>query len=79
MFLQIIRWYIINKNIEIGHQESEGLVESRRFDISQIDFDLLVAEFAKVKRKNLMIKDLNDLVQERLSKMVAVNSSRVDY
>ena len=54
-------------------------MESRRFDISQIDFDLLAAEFAKVKRKNLMIKDLNDLVQERLSKMMAVNPSRVDY
>jgi len=71
--------HIINENVEIEHQESEGLVESRRFDISQIDFDLLAAEFAKVKRKNLMIKDLNDLVQERLSKMMAVNPSRVDY
>ena len=71
--------HIINENVEIEHQEGEGLVESRRFDISQIDFDLLAAEFAKVKRKNLMIKDLNDLVQERLSKMMAVNPSRVDY
>ena len=71
--------HIINENVEIEHQESEGLVESRRFDISQIDFDLLAAEFAKVKRKNLMIKDLNDLVQERLSKMMAVNPTRVDY
>ena len=71
--------HIINENVEIEHQEGEGLVESRRFDISRIDFDLLAAEFAKVKRKNLMIKDLNDLVQERLSKMMAVNPSRVDY
>ena len=71
--------HIINENVEIEHQEGEGLVESRRFDISQIDFDLLAAEFAKVKRKNLMIKDLNDLVQERLSKMMSVNPSRVDY
>ena len=71
--------HIINENVEIEHQEGEGLVESRRFDISQIDFDLLAAEFAKVKRKNLMIKDLNDLVQERLSKMMAVNPTRIDY
>ena len=71
--------HIINENVEIEHQEGEGLVESRRFDISQIDFDLLAAEFVKVKRKNLMIKDLNDLVQERLSKMMAVNPTRVDY
>lgn len=71
--------HIINENVEIEHQEGDGLVESRRFDISQIDFDLLAAEFEKVKRKNLMIKDLNDLVQERLSKMMSVNPSRVDY
>ena len=71
--------HIINENVEIEHQEDEGLVESRRFDISQIDFDLLAAEFAKVKSKNLLFKDLNDLVQKRLSKMMAVNPSRVDY
>lgn len=70
--------HIINENVEI-EQPTEGLTESRQFDISQIDFDLLAAEFAKVKRKNLLIKDLNDLVQERLSKMMSVNPTRVDY
>ena len=71
--------HIINENIEIEHTTEEGLVQSRQFDISQIDFDLLAAEFAKVKRKNLLWKDLDALVQERLSKMMAVNPSRVDY
>lgn len=71
--------HIINENVEIEYQDGEGLVEPRRFDISQIDLDLLAAEFTKVKRKNLIIKDLNDLVQERLSKMMSVNPSRVDY
>ena len=70
--------HIINENVEI-EQPEEGLAESRQFDISQIDFELLAAEFAKVKRKNLLIKDLNDLVQERLSKMMSVNPTRVDY
>ena len=68
--------HIINENIEIEHT---GDAQSRQFDISQIDFDLLAAEFARVKRKNLLIKDLEELVQDRLSKMMAVNSSRVDY
>lgn len=71
--------HIINENVEIEHQKGDGLVESRRFDISEIDFDLLAAEFAKVRRKNLMIKDLNDLVQERLLNMMSVNPSRIDY
>lgn len=70
--------HIINENIEIEQPEA-GLVESRQFDISNIDFDLLAAEFAKVKRKNLLIKDLNNAVQEKLSKMMAVNPTRVDY
>ena len=71
--------HIINENIEIEHTDEDGLVQSRQFDISQIDFDLLAAEFAKVKRKNLLLKDLDALVQERLSMMMAVNPSRVDY
>ena len=70
---------IINENIEIDRIEGEGLVESKQFDISQIDFDLLAAEFAKVKRKNLLIKDLDVLVQTRIEKMMAVNPNRIDY
>lgn len=70
--------HIINENVEI-EQQDDGQEGSRRFDISQIDFDLLAAEFAKVKRKNLLLKDLNDLVQERLAKMMSVNPSRIDY
>ena len=70
--------HIINENVEI-EQAEEGLAESRQFDISQIDFDLLAAEFARVRHKNLLIKDLDDLVQIRLEKMLSVNPSRIDY
>lgn len=70
--------HIINENVEI-ELPKEGIVVSRQFDISKIDFDLLAAEFAKVKRKNLLIKDLDNIVQERLAKMMAVNPKRIDY
>lgn len=70
--------HIINENVEI-EQADEGLAESRQFDISQIDFDLLATEFARVRHKNLLIKDLDDLVQVRLEKMLAVNPSRINY
>ena len=70
---------IINDNVEIEQPDGEGLAESRRFDISRIDFGLLAAEFAKVRRKNLMIKDLEDLLGDRLAAMMSVNPSRVDY
>ena len=69
---------IISDNVEI-EQSEEGSVESRQFDISQIDFELLATEFARIKRKKLMLKDLNDLIQERLSMMIDVNPKRIDY
>ena len=69
---------IINENVEI-EQAEKGLTESRQFDISQIDFELLATEFARVRHKNLLIKDLDDLVQVRLEKMLAINPSRIDY
>ncbi len=70
--------HIINENVQI-EQHEEGLVESRQFDISKIDFDLLAREFARVRHKNLLIKDLDDLVQVRLEKTLAINPSRIDY
>jgi type I restriction enzyme R subunit len=70
--------HIINENVEIEIQD-EGQVESRQFDISRIDFDLLAKEFARVRHKNLLIKDLDNLVQVRLEKMLAINPSRIDY
>ena len=72
---------IINENVEIQHTEAKDhvLAEPRRFDISQIDFGLLAKEFSRTKRKNLLLKDLQELIQERISAMMAVNPSRVDY
>lgn len=71
---------IINLNIEIQQPEGSAvLAESRQFDISKIDFYLLAQEFARIKRKHLMLKDLEDLVQDRLATMLASNPSRVDY
>lgn len=51
----------------------------KRFDISKIDFDLLRREFAKAKKKNLMIMDLDELIKQRLDSMLKENPGRVDY
>lgn len=53
--------------------------EPRRFDISAIDFDLLRREFAKVKKKNLVLKDLEDLIRMKLDKMLFTNPERINY
>lgn len=68
---------IIDEHLEI---DSSYVAESgRRFDISRIDFDLLQREFAKAKQKNLLLKDIQELLQERLAEMLAQNPSRINF
>ena len=70
---------IINSYVEIQHMPSMVCEESRRFDISAIDFDLLRREFAKVKKKNLVLKDLEELIQMKLDRMLFTNPERINY
>ena len=69
---------IISEYIEIPEHSGEN-EESCRFDISAIDFDLLGREFAKVKHKNLVIKDLEEAIQTMLAQMLSANPNRITY
>ena len=69
---------IISDYITIPEQKND-LSESRRFDISAIDFDLLGREFAKMKHKNLVIRDLEEAIQKMLAQMLAANPNRITY
>lgn len=69
---------ILGEYIHIEQHQS-GIELSKRFDISKIDFDILKREFAKIKKKNLMLKDLDALIQNRLDSMLRENPRRVDY
>ncbi|WP_262393932.1 hypothetical protein [Youxingia wuxianensis] len=69
---------IVNEYIVI-EQQQPGLNPSKRFDISNIDFDILIKEFAKTKKQNLVMKDLQDLIQVRLDSMLISNPRRIDY
>ena len=69
---------IISENLTL-EPVLPGLVESKQFDISKIDFDLLRREFAKAAHKKLIIKDLSDLVEERIKQMLLRNPGRMDY
>ena len=55
------------------------VAESRQFDISGINFELLRREFAKSREKNLIMKDLQDVLLERLAQMMAANPSRINF
>ena len=70
--------HIISEYVEVDVPQ-EGLVPSRRLDISKIDFALLQKEFARTKKRNLMLKDLDELIQERLNKLLFSNSQRINY
>ena len=59
--------------------KNTGEEENKKFDISKIDFDRLRREFEKAKNKNLLLKDLQQLVEERLAKMLRENPLRIDY
>lgn len=69
---------IISSYVEIQHT-SMVCEEARRFDISAIDFDLLRREFAKNKKKNLVLKDLEEFIQMKLDRMLFINPKRIDY
>ena len=40
---------------------------------------MLRREFARVKKKNLVLKDLDNLIQERLDKLLFSNPQRINY
>ena len=70
---------IISEYVKFEDTSANSLAVSKQFDISKINFDILSKEFAKSNRKNLIIKDLDELVQSRLEKMVYSNPKRIDY
>ena len=69
---------IVNEHLEVDW-DATMVAESRRFDISGIDFELLRREFAKSREKNLVLKDIQELLQERIAQMLAQNPSRINF
>ena len=69
---------IISSYVEI--EQTGGIVrEGTRFDISAIDFDLLRREFAKAKNKNLLMRDLEEIIQQKLDRLLFENPRRINY
>ena len=70
---------IVNEAIRTqvpGEDQAEGLV----FDLSQIDLERLREEFAKrVKHKATALRDIRDIVEQKLAEMLARNPARMDY
>ena len=63
----------------VNVSKNDGEAEEKTFDISKIDFDRLRQEFEKATNKNFLLKDLQELIEERLKKMLRSNPLRIDY
>lgn len=70
---------IVNEHLQIDTTIVAEPSVSRRFDISGINFDILRREFAKSKEKNLILKDIQELLQERIAQMLSQNPARVNF
>ena len=69
---------IINQYVTVN--ANPNITENnRQFDISKINFELLSREFAKAKHKNLVMKDLEEVILLKLNQMVFGNPNRIDY
>lgn len=70
---------IISSYIEIEQIPLRVDQELPWFDISAINFKLLQTEFAKVQKKNLVMRDLEELIQQKLNKLLFMNPDRINY
>lgn len=70
---------IVNEHLQVDASMVAEPSASRRFDISGINFDLLRREFAKSKERNLIMKDIQELLQERIAQMMAQNPARINF
>lgn len=70
---------IISNYVELNHTPMMVREKPVKFNISGIDFDLLRKEFAKTKQKNLVMKDLEEVIQQKLDSMLFSNPNRINY
>lgn len=70
---------IISSYVEIQSAPMMVCEDSFKYDISAINFDLLRREFAKIKKKNLVLKDLEEVIRQKLDSMLFANPKRINY
>ena len=70
---------IINRYVTTATPAAGEVADYKTFDISKIDFAILKAEFAKEKRKHIVLRDLEACLQDKLSEMLADNPARADF
>lgn len=70
---------IISEYVQIETAAPGSIAQSRQFDISKIDFAVLGREFARANKKNLILKDLDELIRQRIDALLFANPQRINY
>lgn len=65
---------IINEHVKTDISQN-----SVKMDISKINFSLLAREFSSKKRENLIIKDLEEVIAQKLTMLMSKNAERIKY
>ncbi len=69
---------IVNEHLEIDIH-SDYVADGTRFDISGINFERLKREFSKSREKNLALRDIQEVLQERIAEMMKSNPARINF
>lgn len=70
---------VVSEFINVDISRLPGSESDKTYDISNIDFELLKAEFAHSQTKNTSVQTLKEAVERQLQRMVQQNPSRIDY
>ncbi|MBW4614149.1 MAG: type I restriction endonuclease subunit R [Desmonostoc vinosum HA7617-LM4] len=70
---------IVSEFINVDTSRLPGSESGKTYDISNIDFELLKAEFANSSTKNTSVQTLKEAVERQLQRMIQKNPSRIDY
>ncbi len=68
---------IVDESVKV--KEKVGEKEEVYVDLSSLDFQKLKAAFAKTKRKNTLVFDLQRAIQQKLERMLQQNPLRIDF
>ncbi|MFZ2652686.1 MAG: type I restriction endonuclease subunit R [Burkholderiaceae bacterium] len=69
---------VIDTSLEVATQGQVKYAPSKQYDLSGIDFERLRAEFAKSPYKETALLTLQERIQARLDRMMALNPTRID-
>ena len=70
---------IVNEAIQ-AQNPGDDQMDTKLFDLSQVDLEKLRDEFAKkVRRKASALQDIREIVEDKLAKMLLHNPQRMDY